>query len=222
MKLSFKQLEQKIKYKFNNIKILEQSLTHKSLSSDFNNEKLEFLGDRVLGLVLAKRLIKNYPDEKEGIIDKKFANLVNKKKCSSIAININLKKFMLLGSSYKGLRRPDDKIVGDCLEAVIGAIFLDSNLKAVEKVILNLWEEHLEKSDITLVDAKTKLQEFTLKKYKKLPEYYSYKQTGPQHNPIFKVEVSIPNSKSYIANGKSKKSAQQNAAQKLINDLNIK
>ena len=175
-----------------------------------------------MGLVLAKRLIKNYPDEKEGIIDKKFANLVNKKKCSSIAININLKKFMLLGSSYKGLRRPDDKIVGDCLEAVIGAIFLDSNLKAVEKVILNLWEEHLEKSDITLVDAKTKLQEFTLKKYKKLPEYYSYKQTGPQHNPIFKVEVSIPNSKSYIANGKSKKSAQQNAAQKLINDLNIK
>ena len=222
MKLPFKQLEQKIKYKFNNIKILEQSLTHKSLSSDFNNEKLEFLGDRVLGLVLAKRLIKNYPDEKEGIIDKKFANLVNKKKCSSIAISINLKKFMLLGSSFKGLRRPDDKIVGDCLEAVIGAIFLDSNLKAVEKVILNLWEEHLEKSDITLVDAKTKLQEFTLKKYKKLPEYYSYKQTGPQHNPIFKVEVSIPNSKSYIANGKSKKSAQQNAAQKLINDLNIK
>ena len=96
MKIDYSKLEKKIDYKFRNKNLLVQSLTHKSLSSDFNNEKLEFLGDRVLGLVLAKRLIKNYPDEKEGIIDKKFANLVNKKKCSSIAININLKKFYVL------------------------------------------------------------------------------------------------------------------------------
>ena len=222
MKQSLKILETKIKYKFSNIELLKQSLTHKSFNTRTNNEKLEFLGDRVLGLIISKKLIENYPNDKEGIIDKKFANLVNKNKCVTIAAKINLKKFMLLGSSYKGLKRSDDKIIGDCLEALIGAIFLDSRFKDAEKVVLSLWKELLEKSDITPVDAKTKLQEYTLKKYKILPEYISYKQSGPQHSPIFKVDVRIPNSKKYSAEGKSKKNAEQNAAKNLIKDLNIK
>jgi ribonuclease-3 len=214
-------LEQKIGIKFKNREILIKCLIHKSHNSIINNEKLEFLGDRVLGLVFAKTLLKIYPDEKEGIIDKKFANLVNKKTCLLVAKKIELKKYITTGGSYKGLNRSDDKIISDGLEALLGAIFLDQGMSTVEKFILHTWGEFLEKSVNTQIDAKTQLQEYSLKKFKILPIYTIQKQSGPQHSPIFKVEVKIKNSKKYYASGTSKKNAQQNAAQKLLTDLKI-
>jgi ribonuclease-3 len=214
-------IEQKISIKFKDQKLLKRSLIHKSHDSNINNEKLEFLGDRVLGLVLAKTLLKIYPEEKEGVIDKKFANLVNKKTCLTIAKKIDLKKFIITGNSYKGMSRSDDKIIGDGLEALLGAIYLDQGIMVVEKFILNLWNDFLNKSSITKIDAKTQLQEYSLKKYKILPVYKINKQSGPQHSPIFKVEVQIKESKKYFATGTSKKDAQQNAAQKLLTDLKI-
>jgi ribonuclease-3 len=214
-------LEQKINIKFKDNELLKKSLIHKSLDNTYNNEKLEFLGDRVLGLILAKTLLKIYPEEKEGVIDKKFANLVNKKTCLLIAKKIDLKKYISTGNSYKGLSRSDDKIIGDGLEALLGAIYLDQGITVVEKFILNLWDDFLDKSSITKIDAKTQLQEYSLKKYKMLPVYKINKQSGPQHSPIFKVEVQIKDSKKYFASGTSKKDAQQNAAQKLLTDLKI-
>ena len=221
MEKKIKELEKIIKYNFKNSSLLENALTHKSYNNNVNNEKLEFLGDRVLGLVISEKLLEKYPNEKEGIIDKKFANLVNKKTCSQIAKKMNLKKFILLGSSHKKLERSADKISSDCLEAIVGAIYLDSGLKSVEKFILIFWEEYLLKSTITLIDSKTKLQEFSLKKFKELPKYIFFKKTGPQHRPLFKTEVQIPNSKKIIGIGSSKKNAQQNAAAKLLKILNI-
>ena len=221
MEKKIKELEKIIKYNFNDSSLLENALTHKSYNNNVNNEKLEFLGDRVLGLVISEKLLEKYPNEKEGIIDKKFANLVNKKTCSLIAKKINLKKFILLGSSHKKLERYADKISSDCLEALVGAIYLDSELKSVKKFILMFWEEYLLKSTITLIDSKTKLQEFSLKKFKELPKYTFFKKTGPQHRPLFKTEVQIPNSKKIIGIGSSKKNAQQNAAAKLLKILNI-
>ena len=221
MEKKTKELEKIIKYTFKKTFLLEKALTHKSLNNDENNEKLEFLGDRVLGLVISETLLEKYPDEKEGIIDKKFANLVNKKTCSHIAKKINLKKFILLGSSHKKLERSADKISSDCLEALVGAIYLDGGFKSVQKFIFTFWEEYLLKSTITLIDAKTKLQEFSLKKFKELPKYTFFKKTGPQHRPLFKTEVQIPNSKKIIGIGPSKKNAQQNAAAKLLKILNI-
>ncbi len=221
MEKKIKELEKIIRYSFKKTYLLENALTHKSLNSDINNEKLEFLGDRVLGLVISEKLLEKYPNEKEGIIDKKFANLVNKKTCLLIAKKINLKKFILLGSSHKKLERSADKIIGDCLEAIVGAIYLDGGLKSVEKFILVFWEEFLLKSQITLIDSKTKLQEFSLKKFKELPKYVFFKKTGPQHRPLFKTEVQIPNSKKITGIGSSKKNAQQNAAAKLLKILNI-
>ena len=214
-------LEQKINIKFKDQELLKKSLIHKSHDSINNNEKLEFLGDRVLGLVLAKTLLKIYPEEKEGVIDKKFANLVNKKTCLLIAKKIELKKYMITGNSYKGLSRSDDKIISDGLEALLGAIYLDQGIIIVEKFILNSWGDFLDKSSITKIDAKTQLQEYSLKKYKTLPLYKINKQSGPQHSPVFKVEVQIKSSKKYFASGTSKKDAQQNAAQKLLTDLKI-
>ena len=217
----FKDLESKINYKFNSKELLKTCLTHKSFNENINNEKLEFLGDRVLGLVISKNLLTKYPNEKEGIIDKKYANLVNKKTCAEIASNIGLKKFMLLGSNYIKNDNKHEKISGDCLEALIGAIFLDSSIKNAEKFILNYWKSSLMQSDFTIIDSKTKLQEYSLKKYKKLPTYTLLKTSGPHHKPIFKVTVKTLNSKKVTGTGSSKKEAQQNAAKILVKDLKI-
>ncbi len=221
MEKKIKELEKIIKYSFRKTSLLEKALTHKSFDKNINNEKLEFLGDRVLGLIISEKLLNKYPDENEGIIDKKFANLVNKKTCLLVARKMNLKKYILLGSSHKKLERSADKITSDCLEAIVGAIYLDGGLKSVEKFILNFWDEYLLKSTVTLIDSKTKLQEFSLKTFKELPKYVFFKKTGPQHRPIFKTEVQIPNSKKIIGIGSSKKNAQQNAAAKLLKILNI-
>tara|TARA_B100001063_G_scaffold238980_1_gene261867 strand:- start:2620 stop:3285 length:666 start_codon:yes stop_codon:yes gene_type:complete len=221
MEKKYKEFEKIIKYSFKKISLLEKALTHKSLNNDINNEKLEFLGDRVLGLIISEKLLEKYPNEKEGIIDKKFANLVNKKTCLLIAKRINLKKYIMLGTTHKKLERSADKISSDCLEAIVGAIYLDGGLKSAEKFILFFWEEYLLKSTITLIDSKTKLQEFSLKKFKELPKYIFFKKSGPQHRPIFKTEVHIPNSKKILGTGSSKKNAQQNAAAKLLKILNI-
>jgi ribonuclease-3 len=221
MKDKTKDLEKIINYNFKKFELLEQALTHKSFDNIENNEKLEFLGDRVLGLVISQTLLNKYPSEKEGIIDKKYANLVNKKTCSLVAKKLNLSKFIFLGISHKKLDRSSDKINSDCLEALIGAVFTDSGLKSAEKFILKFWEEHILNSTITLIDSKTKLQEYSLKKFKELPKYVFFKKTGPQHRPIFKTEVQIPNSKKITGSGSSKKNAQQNAATKLLKILKI-
>ena len=212
MNIDYQNLEKKIKVNFKNTNLLSKSLTHKSYDSNNNNEKLEFLGDRVLGLVIAKKLLEIYPKEKEGILDKKFASLVNKKTCLEIAKNINLEKYILtLNSSNKKIKT-EDKIISDSCEALIGAIYLDKGFTVVEKVILELWKNHIKKSVITQIDAKTKLQELSLRNFKKLPTYKIISNSGPRHKPLFKIGVKLPNTKYFISTGKSKKDAEQNAA----------
>ena len=221
MNNSIKELEIIIKYNFKNSDLLYQSMIHKSFDNENNNEKLEFLGDRVLGLIISKKLIETYPEEKEGIIDKKLSNLVNRKTCSYIAKKINIRKFIILGSSQKLLDRSEEKITSDCLEALIGAIYLDTGFKSAEQFVLNFWETQLNNSSMPLIDSKTQLQEYSLKRFKILPKYTFYKKTGPQHKPLFKTDVEIPNTKKASGTGSSKKSAQQNAALKLLKFLEV-
>ena len=219
MKIDYISLEKKIKINFKDKKFLIRSLTHKSYDKDKNNEKLEFLGDRVLGLVIAKKLLEIYPDEKEGVLDKKFASLVNKKTCLEIAKNLSLQKYILT-FNVKNKKSPiEDKVLADSCEALIGSIYLDKGFQVVEKVILNLWSNNIKNSIITQIDAKTKLQEFSLKKFKKLPIYKLISNTGPRHKPLFKVGVKLFNSKMYIAEGNSKKDAEQNAAVICLNNI---
>ena len=212
MKINYQSLEKKINVKFNNVELLIQSLTHKSFDTNKNNEKIEFLGDRVLGLVIAKKLLEIYPNEKEGTLDKKFASLVNKKTCLVIAKNINLDNYILTFNPNNKKIIIEDKIISDSCEALLGAIYLEKGFNVVEKVILELWKNHIKKSVITQIDAKTKLQELTLKKFKKLPTYKLISNSGPRHKPLFKVGVKLPNTKYFIARGKTKKDAEQNAA----------
>ena len=212
MKKSSTNLEKKLKLKFTDPKILIKSLTHKSYDSKNNNEKIEFLGDRVLGLIIAKKLLEIYPEEKEGILDKKFASLVNKRKCLEIAKKIELEKYILVFNPKNKKILIEDKVVADCLEAIIGAIYLDKGLNFTEKFILNLWSEHITASVVTQIDAKTKLQEYSLKVFKFLPIYKLISNTGPRHKPLFKVAVKLKDTKFFTSQGASKKDAEQNAA----------
>ena len=218
MKIDYSKLEKKINYKFKNKNLLIQSLTHKSFNKLNNNEKIEFLGDRVLGLVIAKKLLEIYPEEKEGILDKKYASLVNKKTCLEVAKSINLQNYILIFNPKNRSVTIEDKVISDSCEALIGAIYLDRGFNITEKIILELWKEKIKESVITQIDAKTKIQEFSLKKFKKLPIYKIISNTGPRHKPVFRVAVKLQNTKFYNSEGKSKKEAEQNAALLCLND----
>ena len=214
-------IEKKLKIKFKNKKLLHQSLTHKSYDKNNNNEKLEFLGDRILGFVIANRLLELYPNDKEGALDKKLASLVNKKKCFEVCEFLNLNKFIKTSTSSTNNNNIETKIISDACEAIIGAIFLDQGIKVAEQFILDLWSSELKKSIIMKIDAKTRLQEFSLKEFKVLPIYKLISSKGPNHKPIFKIKVKIKNSEAEFGIGSSKKIAEQNAANKLLKKIDL-
>jgi len=212
MKIDYSTLEKKIKIIFKDKDLLIRSLTHKSFDNVNNNEKVEFLGDRVLALVIAKKLLEIYPKEKEGILDKKFASLVNRKTCLNIAHKLELEKYLITFNSINKKTKIEDKVLADSCEALIGSIYLDKGFHIAEKFVLNSWSDEIKNSVITQIDAKTKLQELSLKKFKRLPIYKLISNSGPRHKPLFKVAVKLIDTKFYTAKGKSKKEAEQSAA----------
>ena len=149
------QLEKKINIYFKNKTLLKQAITHKSYDKNVNNEKLEFIGDRILGFVIAKKLLEIFPSDSEGILDKKLASLVNKNKCLEISKKFNLNKFIMTGNKQTKPYIIEDKIVSDACEALIGAIFYDQGIKIVEKFILDLWSNNISNSIKTKIDAKS-------------------------------------------------------------------
>tara|TARA_B100001996_G_scaffold362671_1_gene330369 strand:+ start:84 stop:746 length:663 start_codon:yes stop_codon:yes gene_type:complete len=214
-------LEKIIDIKFKNKDLLIKSLTHKSFSSDKNNEKLEFLGDRVLGLVISKQLLMLYKNYSVGNLDKKLATLVNKKKCLEIGKKIYLQNFIIKVNSKNKPNTIENKIIADACEALIGAIYIEHGFEITEKFILKFWGEHFKGDIETQIDSKTKLQEFSLKKYKKLPIYKLISNTGPRHKPLFKIGVKLENSKFIYASGYSKKDAEQEAAKLYLKKIGL-
>ena len=221
MSEKFNNLQKKINIKFKNLNYLKKSLTHKSFDPLNNYEKMEFLGDRILGFVISKKLIELYPNEKEGVLDKKLASLVNKNRCLEIAKIIDLEKYILVGNKNKK-NKIETKIVADSIEALIGAIFYDKGLEGSEKFILNMWKSFINSSDLTIVDSKTKLQEYSLKKFKLLPIYKLVSSSGPKHKPKFTISVRLKDTKFFESSGDSKKKAEQNAAKKLLDNIKNK
>ena len=221
MSFNIQKFEKGLKIKMKNKSLLINALTHKSANHEINNEKLEFLGDRVIGLVLSNKLFNIYPKETEGVLDKRFAKLVNRKTCASIAWSIGIKDFIIIGDVKKKISHKDEKILSDACEAIIGAVFVDRGYNYVKEFVLRLWKHDIDKSHITILDAKTKLQEYSLKMYKKLPVYRLLSSKGPRHNPIFKISVIIEGSKQFTGLGNSKKQAQQDGAHNLLKSINI-
>ena len=218
MKLN--KLQKKIGIHFKDKKLLTRAITHKSFNPFINYEKLEFLGDRVLGFVISKKLLELYPDEKVGIIDKKLANLVNKNKCYEVGKEIKLENYILKGNTEKKQKKNiEKKIISDCCESLIGAIYLDRGFDISSKFILKYWKNYLNKSDVTVIDSKTRLQEYSLKKFKKLPVYRLISNSGPKHKPNFEISVKLKDGKISHAEGSSKKNAEQEAAKKLLEKI---
>tara|TARA_B100001146_G_scaffold53042_1_gene46394 strand:- start:908 stop:1567 length:660 start_codon:yes stop_codon:yes gene_type:complete len=211
-------LQKKISIKFKNLNYLKKSITHKSYDPLNNYEKLEFLGDRILGFVISKKLIELYPKEKEGVLDKKLASLVNKNQCLEVAKIIGLEKFILVGNK-SAKTKVENKIIADSIEALIGAIYYDKGFEVSEKFILNIWKNFIKLSEETIIDSKTKLQEYSLKKFKSLPIYKLVSSSGPKHKPKFTISVRLKDTKLYEGSGDSKKKAEQNAAKKLLDNI---
>ena len=220
MILNIKNLEKKLKINLKNKSLLKEALTHKSANPEMNNEKLEFLGDRVIALILSKKLIDLYPNKKEGTLDKRFAKLVNRKTCATVAWSIGLNNFIILGDNKKKITKKDEKILSDACEALMGAIYIDQGFDNTRGIVLNLWKKQLLESDVTVLDPKTELQEYSLKLFKKLPVYNLISTKGPRHNPVFKISVKINTHKDFFGLGNSKQEAEQNAAKNLLKSIN--
>ena len=215
-------IQKKINYYFKDERILLRALTHKSKINELSNEVLEFLGDRVLSLIISEKLIEMYPSDKEGILDKKLSNLVDKHACLKIAKKIDLMEFILLGSteiqSEGNLKK---SILSNCCEALIGAIYEDGGYDEAKKFVLLFWDDLFKSLDLKPIDPKSALQEKLLKKYKKLPIYEIISKSGPDHSPVFCIEVSFEDYISAKAESSTVKEAEKLAATKFIESNKI-
>ena len=216
-------LEQTLSYKFKNNKLLINAVTHKSYDKINNNERLEFLGDRILGLIISEKLFSETENTNEGLLDKKFSKLVNKLTCAEIAKQILLGDYILLGSTEKASEgNKKTSILADTCEAILGAIYLDAGFLKTKEIILKLWHKQFTLLEENPIDSKSFLQEWTLKSAKDLPQYKVISKEGPDHNPVFKVEIKYKKFLSVIAKGASIKEAEMNAATKFIEKNKIK
>ena len=216
MKIEF--LEKKISYIFKNKNIIKRALTHKSTGLSEHNEQYEFLGDRVLGLIISEILILKYIDLSEGNLDKIFSTLVNKDKCAEVATHIGLGEYLILGKTEIASEgKYKSGILADACEALIASIYLDGGYSAAQDFINNNWLKSINSIDINFKDPKSALQEWSLKKYKKLPDYKVAKQEGPAHSPTFTVKVQFNDYKVAEAVSGNIKEAEKKAAIEFIN-----
>lgn len=214
---NFSKLFESIGYEFRNFKLLEIALTHSSYNKNENYERLEFLGDRVLGLVISTKIYNKSQTDKEGVLAKKLSILVCKETLIKIADNLNILKFLKISKDIKG--NSLSSIKANSLEGIIGAIYLDSGYKKTESIINKLWRKQIEDLDLTHHDPKSRLQEWCLKNEKKLPEYDFISKKGPEHEPQFTIRVKYNELLFAIGQGKNKQVAEINAAKNLLKKI---
>ena len=210
-------------HKFDRIGLLDRALTHPSISGPMtpDNQRFEFLGDRVLGLVIAEVLFDRYPDEAEGVLAPRLNDLVRKETCAEIALAVGIDQVLRLGKSESqtGGRRKK-AILGDAMEAVIAAVFLDAGLAAAREMILRLWKDRIEaQGDTPPMDAKTMLQEWAQSRSMRPPRYNLISREGPDHAPVFTIAVVLETGETANAQAKSKRAAEQAAAAQLLEGL---
>ena len=204
-------------YKFKNKSLLKTSLTHPSFSKKQNYERLEFLGDRVLGLIISNEIFHSYPDDSEGNLAKKISFLVCKNTLIRIADKLSLEKYFIISKNIK--KTSFGSIKANSLEALIAAIYLDSNFSNTYVIVKKLWNKYISEINLDYHDPKSKLQEWSLKKNNILPVYEIKKKEGPEHNPIFTVNLKL-NGKIYsIGVGKNKQDAEIMAAEKALKEI---
>lgn len=220
-------MKQILGYDFNDPALLEEALTHPSLCSKkndkpaFNYERLEFLGDSVLGLVIAEMLIVQFPLEEEGKLAKRKSGLVAGDILAKIATAHEIgNKILMTDSEEKSGGRENPHNLENVLEAILGAVYLDSGIDPVKKIIKRIWQPLLEEMQDVPIDSKSKLQEILQKKGKKLPIYKLVSTTGPGHMLSFTVRLEVSGFESVEGEGKSKQEAEKKAATKLLEQIN--
>ncbi|MEM7749350.1 MAG: ribonuclease III [Pseudomonadota bacterium] len=214
-------LEKALGCKFRDQDLLVRALTHgsvrQSASKRIDNERLEFLGDRVLGLVVSEHLHKSLPDVREGDLARRFNALVCGDTCADVGREVGLGQYLILSSSEADNGgREKDTILADAMEAVLGAVFLDRDFDAARRVVHAVWAERLEEIRTTKVDPKSALQEWAQSQSLRLPRYSEISRSGPDHNPCFVAEVVVEGMQPQRGEGSSKRSAQQAAARTLL------
>ncbi|MGD9868925.1 MAG: ribonuclease III [Hyphomicrobiales bacterium] len=205
-------------YRFSDERLLKRALTHSSARerrrSVIDNERLEFLGDRVLGLVVAELLLERYADSSEGELALQFNRLVRKEMCALIAQqDLQLGRHLILGKSGE---RGNVSILGDACEAVLGALFLDGGFSEARRVIRALWDGHLSDEPAIPSDPKSSLQEWVQGRGLPLPQYVERSREGPDHAPVFVAEVQVQGVKPAQGTGASKRAAEQAAAEAML------
>ena len=202
-------------YRFADDALLERALRHASLDVEQDNEQLEFLGDRVLGLVVADHLVKAHADEHEGDLARRHAQLVSRKTCASIAADLGLAAVL---KTDEGIRQKGDvprNVLADGCEAVLGAVYLDGGLEAARQIIMALWQDVFAAQTEAPIDNKSALQEWLMQRGKPLPEYEIIDRSGPDHAPEFTVAVTSDIGAAQ-GTGASRKLAEQRAAAALL------
>ncbi|MBT4568838.1 MAG: ribonuclease III [Marinovum sp.] len=209
-------------YTFGDPSLLIEAATHSSMSSQtrHDNQRLEFLGDRVLGLVMAQALFEKDINAKEGLLAPRFNTLVRKETCAEVAQKIDLGSVLKLGRSemVSGGRRKE-ALLGDAMEAIIAAVYIDGGLGEAEKIILTLWGPRIEAVKSDARDAKTALQEWAQARGLKPPIYETMSRKGPDHAPVFEIEVYLETGEKQQASAGTKRKAEQAAASVLLRDL---
>ncbi len=221
-------LERLLGHDFNDRRLLEEALTHASLAGGRprrgrprrSNERLEFLGDRVLGLTIARLLFERFPADAEGALGARLSHLVNRDTLAAVAREIDLAEWLRLSRGEEGAGgRTNPGILADCLEAVIGALFLDGGLEAAERFVRRHWEARAEALEAPPRDAKTALQEWAQGHGLSRPTYHLREAAGPDHAPRFRVEVSVEGLPPAVGEGGSKRAAEQAAARRLLETI---
>jgi ribonuclease-3 len=199
--------------------LFDRALTHSSLGRD-SYERLEFLGDRVLGLVIARLLYERYPTESEGQMSRRYNALVARETCAEIGRAMGLPKLIRVGKQAREDRASEsDNVVGDVVEGLIGALFVDGGLEAAQRFVLAAWAPLLEGQGRAPEHPKSALQELAAARGLRAPEYELVARTGPHHAPRFTVRVSVPRLGEAEAEGASKQEAETSAAQALLEQL---
>ncbi len=214
--------EKRLGYSFHNRDLLKEALTHKSYKSPVNNERLEFLGDAVLDLVVGEYLYKKFPQANEGELSKLRASLVNEEGFAKLADLIEIGKYIYISQAEENNQgRSKPSLLSNAFEAVMGALYLEAGLEKVRELVLALLEKAHPKIDMHSLfkDYKTTLQELTQAKFGITPEYKLLGSQGPDHKKVFEVGVMLHDKQISTATGKSKKAAQQAAAKKALEVL---
>jgi ribonuclease-3 len=227
MSLKPRELETILKYRFSRPELLSLALTHSSMAKsradrDQTNQRLEFLGDRVLGLIVAGMVYEAFPEEEEGAMARRHTALVRKETLARVAVELKLSKFLMIAPAEeeRGVRE-NSALLADTCEAVIAALFLDGGLVTAETFIRRYWMNLMAEEQKPPKDAKTTLQEFAQSHGKKIPNYREISREGPPHDPMFMIEVSIENEEPLIGRGGSKRYAEQIAASAMLTFLGL-